>query len=72
MRQDWTLVQAVLDYRNAGVAVELFNQGRKGVEQIQREPLLAEILLELHRAQDGAVTMAGVVADMQTRGDEEP
>ena len=55
--QDWTLVQGVFDYRNAKTAVELFNQGKKGVEELGKKPALMNLLVELHRAQFDAATL---------------
>lgn len=69
MRQDWTLVCAVLDYRNAQAAIELFNAGSKGIEQLGKHPELGQLLLEMHRAQGSEATMDGIVSDMRGRGE---
>lgn len=64
MQQDWALVRRILDYRNARTAVDVFNQGRKGVETMQRYPVLAQILVEMHRAQDATATAEGLIGEM--------
>lgn len=55
--QDWTLVQGVFDYRNARAAVDLFNQGKKGLESLGKQPALMDLLVELHRAQFDAASL---------------
>lgn len=57
LAQDWTLVGAVFDYRNAKAAVDLFNQGKKGTEGLNKQPALMDLLVELHRAQLGATSI---------------
>lgn len=52
-RQDWTLVQQIIDYRNARTAIDLFNRGREGAEQLAEHPSLMELLREMWRAQSG-------------------
>lgn len=64
----------ILDYRRASYAVELFNGGELGFEQLSKRPDLTELLLELARAQQGAgATLDGVFADLraQRQGDDE-
>jgi hypothetical protein len=58
-RQDWSTVQAILDYRGARRAVDLFNQGAEGAKQLEAQPGLAKLLLEIHRAQGTEVTTDG-------------
>ena len=74
VRQDWTLVRRIMDYRNAGVAVELFNAGGKAWGQMQKHPELGDLMLEMLSAQTGqAVTEADLERSMQamveTEGD---
>ena len=57
LRQDWTLVGSVFDYRNAKAAVDLFNQGKKGTEALNKQPALMNLLVEMHRAQLGVDTL---------------
>ena len=52
-RQDQALVRAILDYRNAKHAIELFNQGDRGAQALQKHPQLLALLVEMHRAQGG-------------------
>ncbi len=59
VRQDWALVQAVLDYRNARVALELLNAVSSGDgatseaarRRLEENPGLGTLMIELHRAQ---------------------
>ena len=62
------LTMAVLEARMAEQAVELFNQGQKGAEEMAKTPALGELLLEIVRAQRG--TMA-TLADVPSRPKEE-
>ena len=71
MRQDWGLVQAILDYRNAQSAIELFNSGAKGVGALKEHPALGELLVEMSRAQGQEMTQAGLLADMAQRREED-
>lgn len=60
LEADWLELERILDYRRARLAIDLFNQGEKGFEQLsEREDLLA-LLLELGRAQDSNATLDGV------------
>ena len=62
-RQDWQKVRAILDYRNAKAAVEMFNDAKNGAGQLAKHPELMQLLLEMHRAQLGdGVTMEQVQA----------
>ena len=68
LRQDWQTVLDVLDYRNAKAAIALFNQGKKGADQLLQQPHLMAILLRLTRAQQGdAVQEADVLRSMRER-----
>ena len=70
-RQDWALVQAILDYRAARLAVDLMNDGSRGYEQLVKRPELQDILLRMHRAQQGdQVTYDDVVRAMATEDDD--
>lgn len=65
-RQEWTEVQAIFDYRLALAARDLFNQGAKGFEELNKRSELQRILLEMHRAQVGQhVTLDDVMSAMQ-------
>ena len=66
-RQNWRLVRAILDYRNAEAAVHKFN-GPNGAEALAASPGLSRVLLAMHRAQNGGHgTLDEVVADLQSR-----
>lgn len=71
LEQDWPTVQAVMDYRNARQAIDYFNQGREGLEQLGKYPFLQQILLDLHRAQQPGLTLGDVLADMSRRSAED-
>lgn len=51
---DYRKLAAILDYRRAQAAIDLFNGGKRGLEQLEKRPDLAAILLEMGRAQAGA------------------
>lgn len=70
-RQDWQLCQAVIDYRNAQAAIDLFNRGSQGRDTLMQHPHLADMLLELTRAQQPAATLDDVLRDMSTRNGHE-
>ena len=53
LQQDWALVQAVFDYRNAGYAVDLLDQGASGFDKLAQSPYLTELMLGMLRAQTG-------------------
>lgn len=62
-RADWRKLTAILDYRKAQVAIDLFNGGRPGLEQLEKRPDLALILTEMGRAQAGpALTLDHMLA----------
>lgn len=71
-RQDWALVQAILDYRQAREAIALFNRGRSGVEEMGRRPEMQEMLLRLVKAQEGeGATLEHAMAKMEAQAEEE-
>ncbi len=61
----------VLEYRAARQAVELFNAGSKGIETLQQNPGLINLLLEMHRAQGTETDEAAILADMAQRGSDD-
>ncbi len=64
LEADYRALIAILDYRRAQVAIDLFNGGRHGLEQLQKRADLCEILLEMGRAQSGAgLTMDHLIAN---------
>lgn len=70
-RQDAMKVNAILEYRLARTAIELFNQGANGVEALQKHPAMVNLLVELHRAQGSEATEEAIIADMQARGNDD-
>lgn len=54
-QQDWGDVRAILDYRNAARAVELFNAHK--ISELGAEPGLLTLLLDMLRAQLGDPTL---------------
>lgn len=75
LREDWLVLEQILDYRRAQHAVELFNAGERGFEQLQKRPDLLDLLLELGRAQGGpAATLddvLGALRERQPKGDDQ-
>lgn len=66
LRQDWALVQAILDYRTAKAAIDLFNGGKEGAEELLKHPEMGAILVDMYRAQvDEDVTVAQMMATRQ-------
>jgi hypothetical protein len=55
-RQDGVLVSRILDYRNAKAAIDLLNGGQAGAAELMKHPELADLLLEMHRAQGTEMT----------------
>lgn len=62
------LVQRILDYRAAKVAVRLFNGSAEERKRLGEDPGLMNILLEMQRAQGSGLTMDDVVRDIQRKG----
>ena len=60
-RQDWPTVRAVLDYRAAEMAVELFNSKDKAAafDALRSNPQLTEVLAKMTRAQQGVALEGG-------------
>jgi len=60
-RQDWAKVRAVLDYRAAETAVELFNSKDKAaaLDILARNPHLTDVLAKMTRAQQGLALDGG-------------
>jgi hypothetical protein len=58
VRQDWPTVQAILDYRTARLAVDLFNEHDAGAKQLQAQPALLAALQTLSLANTDALTLA--------------
>jgi hypothetical protein len=55
LRQDWHLVEAVLDYRAARAAIDVMNgpEASRSFETLKRNPRLVEVLSMMARAQRG-------------------
>lgn len=72
---DWLKLERILDYRRAQYAVELFNGGERGFEQLQKRHDLLDLLLELGRAQGGPATtlddVLGALREQQPKGDDQ-
>jgi hypothetical protein len=64
MQQDYTLVQGILDYRAAKLAVDLFDE-KDGVDRLHQNPGLLTVLAMMQRAQDGRELYGG---DMVAEG----
>lgn len=69
-RQDFRLVKAILDYRNAKHAIELINGGDKGAAELARHPHLMELLLEITRAQGAGQATADDVLALVKRDED--
>lgn len=75
LEEDWLILEQILDYRRARYAVELFNGGERGFEQLQQRPDLLDLLLELGQAQGGLATtledVLGALREQQPKGGDE-
>lgn len=70
---DWGELEKILDYRRARLAIDLFNGGEKGFEELAKREDLTSILLEMGRAQGGdGLTIEQMLANKAAeRGDED-
>lgn len=67
-----TKVARVIEYRAARRAVELFNQGAKGLEQMVKAPVLAAVLRDMMRAQESAnMSVDDIYSHMAARAEPE-
>lgn len=66
LREDWLILERILDYRRARLAIDLFNGGQRGrAELAERDDLMA-LLLDMGRAQNGdGYTVADVMAGLE-------
>lgn len=75
LAEDWLVLEQILDYRRARYAVELFNGGERGFEQLQQRPDLLDLLLELGQAQGGPATtledVLGALREQQPKGGDQ-
>lgn len=68
-RQDWRIVKAILEYRNADYAMELFRSDRK---RLAESPASMTMLLRLGRAQFGSdYGETALQADLRDEDDRE-
>lgn len=65
-------MRRIFDWRNARQAIELANGGREGIETLERNPQLGQILVELHRAQQPGLTLDDVLSDLRRHADDAP
>jgi len=69
---DWLALERILDYRRAQAAIDLFNDGSKGLAALRERPDLTAILLEMGRAQAGAgLTLDHMLAVKAAERDED-
>lgn len=73
---DWRQLMAILDYRRAHAAIDLLNSGSRGFEELRKRPDLAELLVEMGRAQSGGgltldVMLANKAAESPDDEDED-
>lgn len=52
LQADWRGLMAIVEYRRVKTAIDLFNSGRDGAEQLGKRPDLTALLLEMAKAQD--------------------
>lgn len=76
LRADWRGLMAIVEFRRAKLAIELFNSGRDGAEQLGKRPDLTDLMLEMGKAQGGPQTQIEDVygtlkAQQQTTDDED-
>lgn len=75
LAEDWPSLVAILDYRRAKSALDLFNGGKDGAARLQEHPDLLELLLEMARAQSPEVTLDDLLSDLEgkrRKDDDEP
>lgn len=53
---DMLALEQIIDYRRAQLAIDLFNGGRNGAEELGKRPDLTALLLEIAKAQGGDET----------------
>lgn len=71
LAEDSLALEQILDYRRARLAIDLFNQGKQGFEQLAAREDLMAILLELGRAQGGPdVTLDNVYDALRSQRPE--
>lgn len=62
----------MLDYRRAKLAIDLFNAGEHGYEELAKRADLTSILLEMGRAQGGdGLTIEQMLANKAAERDDE-
>lgn len=70
-QQEWALVVEIAEWRAAKAAVEIYQRGAKGIDDLRKYPELAELLVDLVHAQGGVATTESVIGAMASRGGEE-
>lgn len=72
---DYQSLARIVDYRRARLAIDLFNGGRQGAEQLGKRPDLTALLLEMGKAQGGQQTtiddVYGTLKAQRTDDDDE-
>ncbi len=74
IKEDWPLVKAILEYRTAKWAVDTFNDRDHGMQTMQRNPQLLDMLKERVQAQSGADEKGAdaILASMEAEREQEP
>lgn len=66
LREDWLILEQIMDYRRARLAIDMFNGGERGRGQLAERDDLMSLLLEMGRAQNGdGYTVADVMAGLE-------
>ncbi len=73
LQADILALEQIIDFRRARTAIDLFNSGRQGAEQLGKRPDLTALLLEIAKAQDGGAELDDVYRTLkaQQTDDEE-
>lgn len=58
---------AIVEYRRARTAIDLFNSGRDGAEQLGKRPDLTNLLLEIAKAQDSETELEHVYGTLKAQ-----
>ncbi len=70
-RQDWQTVVEIAEWRAARAAVDLYQRGAKGIDDMRKQPELAALLVDMVQAQGGVATPDGVMGAMASMQGEE-
>ncbi len=70
-QQDWQMVIEIAEWRAARAAVDMYQRGAKGIDDMRKHPEMAALLVDMVRAQGGVATADGVMGAMASMPGEE-